>query len=375
MCKQALAFVVVVSAVVQALPARAAGTITGLTLSLPAIKTCVAETVTVNGTGECATFSVNFGDGQKLLVLRPPANPIKFPATFHHTYSKLGTYKVEADGGSTCPGVASETVQVAAGPWITSMFTLGFFFSFDATPGALVILQGENFGNVPGQAWIHLERDGKPANYQLEVTPNDWGDTFAAGIVPSISGVLDQQATFTVVAQCGATSNTVSGSFVAARDVVDLAYVGDPPPTGTHWYRWFQCTMSTGPTGGDMCEDLGNEGWPGECGCCAEFGTGGGGSLGNLAGYHAVGWSFNGHPGHDHFRIDDALRNGWVLLSTSADWITQLGYGGQVSVDPGWTSAPGTSQPELQVNWYVNACGAILYSGHMFITGPLGVPY
>jgi hypothetical protein len=91
-------------------------TITGLTLSLPAIKTCVAETVTVNGTGQCATFSVNFGDGQKLLVLRPPANPIKFPATFHHTYSKLGTYKVEADGGSTCPGVASETVQVAGRP-------------------------------------------------------------------------------------------------------------------------------------------------------------------------------------------------------------------------------------------------------------------
>ena len=56
MCKQALAFVVVVSAVVQALPARADGTITGLTLSLPAIKTCVAETVTVNGTGECASF-------------------------------------------------------------------------------------------------------------------------------------------------------------------------------------------------------------------------------------------------------------------------------------------------------------------------------
>lgn len=55
-------------------------------------------------------------------------------------------------------------MQVAAGPWITSMFTLGFFFSFDATPGALVILQGENFGNVPGQAWIHLERDGKLAD-------------------------------------------------------------------------------------------------------------------------------------------------------------------------------------------------------------------
>lgn len=75
MCKQALAFVVVVSAIVQALPARAAGTISGLTLSLPAIKTCVAETVTVIGTGECASFFVNYGDGQKVLVCRPEAIP------------------------------------------------------------------------------------------------------------------------------------------------------------------------------------------------------------------------------------------------------------------------------------------------------------
>ena len=57
-------------------------------------------------------------------------------------------------------------MQAAPGPWITSMFTLGFFFSFDATPGGLIILQGENFGNVLGQAWIHLERDGKAADYR-----------------------------------------------------------------------------------------------------------------------------------------------------------------------------------------------------------------
>ena len=45
------------------------------------------------------------------------------------------------------------------------MFTLGFFFSFDASPGALVILQGENFGDIPGQAWIHLKDwQGKPAD-------------------------------------------------------------------------------------------------------------------------------------------------------------------------------------------------------------------
>lgn len=188
-----------------------------------------------------------------------------------------------------------------------------------------------------------------------------------------IAGVLDQEASFTVVAQCGATSNAVRGHFTAARDVVDLAYVSDPPPTGTHWYPWFHCTMSTGPTGGDACEDTGSVNFPWECGCCPEFGTEGG--LGSLAGYHAVGWSPNGHPGHDHFSIDDAMRNGWVLLSTSADWTQQLQSGGQVSVDPGWTSAPGESKPELQVNWYVNSCSALFYTGHMFVTGPLGVPY
>ena len=226
---------------------------------------------------------------------------------------------------------------------------------------------------MPGQAWIHLVTyDGKPANYPLEVAPNDWGDTFVAGTIPrNISRVLDQQAGFNVVAQCGAASNTVWGSFIAARDVVDLAYVGDPPPTGTHWYRWFQCTMSAAP-GSNQCENSGSDDWPNECGETGGFGEAG---FGNLAGYHAVAWSPNGHPGHDDFWITDALLNGWVLLSTSADWTTQVNYGGQVSVDPGWTSAPGDSKPALQVNWYVNACSAIFYSGHMFITGPIGVPF
>jgi hypothetical protein len=66
--------------------------------------------------------------------------------------------------------------------------------------GALILLQGENFGNPPGQVWIHLKNyKGMPRDYQLLGTQNSWGDTIAAGIVPSISEVLDQPATFTVV--------------------------------------------------------------------------------------------------------------------------------------------------------------------------------
>jgi hypothetical protein len=128
--------------------------------------------------------------------------------------------------GSTCTGKASKTVQIAAGPspTITSMFTLGFFFSSDATPGALIILQGENFGDLPGQVWIHLkDYQGNASDHLLLDTQKYWHDTFVAGIVPDITGVLDQQATVTVVAQCGAVGNAQTVNFTADRDVADLA--------------------------------------------------------------------------------------------------------------------------------------------------------
>jgi hypothetical protein len=141
--------------------------------------------------------------------------------------------------GSTCTGKASKTVQIAAGPspTVTSMFTLGFFFSSDATPGALIILQGENFGDLPGQVWIHLkDYQGNASDHLLLDTQKYWHDTFVAGIVPDITGVLDQQATVTVVAQCGAVGNAQTVNFTADRDVADLAQHTDllecsiPPP-------------------------------------------------------------------------------------------------------------------------------------------------
>jgi hypothetical protein len=73
--------------------------------------------------------------------------------------------------------------------------------------------------------------------------------------------------------------------------------------------------------------------------------------------------------------MNSPLENGWVLVSTSADWLTKVANGGQVSVNTTETSAPGASQPMLDVSWYINNCGAVLYSGHMIVTGPLGVPY
>jgi hypothetical protein len=94
-----------------------AGKITGLTLNPPDVKTCVVETITVKGTGKCTSETVFFGDGSKLITL---GKPRPFPQTFHHVYSKMGTYQVSAQTytgpGSTCTGKASETLQVGAGP-------------------------------------------------------------------------------------------------------------------------------------------------------------------------------------------------------------------------------------------------------------------
>jgi hypothetical protein len=141
--------------------ALGAGKITGLTLNLRAIKTCAIETITVKGTGSCPSYTVFFGDGNKLITL---GKPTPFPNTYHHAYSKMGTYKVSAEAytgpGSTCSGKASATVQVAAGPTITAMFTLGFFF--------LVGCHAWRADTSKGGEFRRCVRGGGDPSYRLE---------------------------------------------------------------------------------------------------------------------------------------------------------------------------------------------------------------
>lgn len=66
MCKPAFALLAIVSAASQAFPALADGAITGLTLNPLTVKTCAAEAITINGTGQCANLTVDFGDGNKV---------------------------------------------------------------------------------------------------------------------------------------------------------------------------------------------------------------------------------------------------------------------------------------------------------------------
>ena len=340
------------------------GKITGLTLSLPAVQTCFADTITVKGTGQCLNLEVNYGDFSQGIHLSRPGHPIKFPAVYYHAYSKAGTYMVRAqsqqDKWNKCPGAATATVQVV-GPQINSLVPFSA-----VTPGGGLILVGENFGYLTGAILIHLtDYLGHPLDRALQNL--QWGDLFAAGTIPGdISGVLDQQATLTVVAQCGAVSNPWTAHFTAAPDVADLALFYDAPGS-------FSCSMSTGSTDHDACEDQGRRNFPPECGCCANWPSGGG-DLGNFAGYHDSGWGIQGNGGNDQYWLTAPLQHGWVLNSTSTEVTVQVNNGGRVSVDGSLTSDPGTSSPRLGVDWYVNNCGAIFYTGHMIVTGPAGVP-
>ena len=191
--------------------ALAQGTVTSITPNpVPAIA-CQLNTIEINGTGTCGTqgqangFTVELGDSTPTVHL-----PGNFPIKVYHAYKSAGTYTLRAQGATKCTGTVTRKLQVL-GPVITSIFPFSRI-----TPGGAVILLGQNFGNLPGQILIKFQN-------QLIGTPLEniqWGDTFAAGTIPSdITGVTDQQVTLTVFAQCGAASNDLSVHFTATRDM------------------------------------------------------------------------------------------------------------------------------------------------------------
>ena len=334
-------------------PALGAGKITGLTLNLPAVKTCALETIRVTGTGRCSTFTVQLGDSTA-----PVHVPGDFPILVYHAYSKQGTYTPTAQGQGNCSGTASALLQVV-GPSINSMFHLGI------TPGAGVIFQGENFGNLTGFVMMHYTDYGGQA-IDTPLWNIQWGDTFAAGTIPTVSWAVDQPVTFTVVAQCGAVSNAWTANFTATRDFELLQF------------NRITCTSFPGLSASDQCQNVGGTNWPVECGF-STVGTETGPT--GFQGYHASGWGLHGNLGNDQFYA--TLYNGWVLDSVTPpdpilfgggvlDWV-KIGNGSRADVAQ--VIGAGTSNPQVNVEWYVDNCGLIEYFADFSITGPLGVPW
>lgn len=247
--------------------------------------------------------------------------PGNFPILVYHTYAKQGTYTPIAKGQGNCAGTASATLQVV-GPSIT-----GMLLGSQVTPDGWVIVQGENFGNLPGKLLMHYKTfSGQQVDVSL--LSLQWGDTFASGMIPFFGGAVDQPVTFTVEAQCGAQSNAWSANFTAFRDVQLTA-----------WNR-INCSTYPGASVSDECQGWGGRNFPEECGL-ALWGAGPGPNpTDGFEAYHASGWGFSGNSGNDQFSAN--LNNGWVL-----DWVFPLEFdilvgGGSTAkvCQPGWNAEP-----------------------------------
>jgi hypothetical protein len=328
--------------------ALADGTITGVAPDPSPGLACNLNTIRVTGTGACGTFLFKLGDSTPIVHL-----PGNFPILVYHAYSQAGTYSLTAQGQGNCKGVVDVSLQVL-GPTITSMFPFSVI-----KPGGTVIIQGQNFGNLPGQILINI-----PSLHQFGGTPLEniqWGNTFASGTIPAgISGVPDQQVTFTVLAQCGAVSNAWTARFTAARDIARLPF------------DRINCfTFSYGNS--DRCQNLGQSNFPMECGSLPPVEVAPGPT--GFYGFHASGWGFSGESGNDGFWLSPSqtLNNDWVVDSVTSLSGWKIGNGS--SATEAWASQPGATNPGVNVNWYSDNCGAILYTGDIMVTGPVGMPY
>ncbi len=324
--------------------ALAAGTITAVSPNPSPGAACQLNTIKISGTGTCTGVQLDLGDGTNIVNL-----PGSFPLLVYHTYKYPGTYTLKAQGKGNCQGAVTTTLQVL-GPTIASIFPFSVI-----KPGGEVILQGQHFGNLPGQILIVFQNQLIGAN----LTNIQWGDTFAAGTIPQgITGEPDQEVGLYVINSCGAASNHVTAKFTATRDLIALPF------------DQINCGSTVNFDNSNACQRNGNYGTPPECGGIPTFGTEPGPT--GFQGFHFSGWGFSGEGGNDQF-WGPTLKNGWGFDSASP---LAGSYVGTFYQPTYWYQSPvGGQETKVSVNWQCDNCGGIFYYGNIYITGPKGVPY
>lgn len=307
--------------------------------------------------GNCPSIYVSFGDSTSVSLTPPPP----FPVIVFHTYKSAGTFPLEALSvarARRCAPVSKVTTNVSvAGPTVTGIFPLNV-----ATPQHELILEGQHFGSLPGQVLLHLTNyTGTPVDLPLNVI-GQWMDTAVAVNIPPVSGVLKQQATLTVITQCGA-STTWGTEFTPSNDTALIPYD--------------RITCSISPQGfdaSDECQQMGGTNYPPEC-ILAGYGLSLIGLMPAPTGYgayHSSGWG-GGSSGYDQFWPSPSLKNQWVYSHADPGTYVDDEAGGQVT--GAGVNASDPTKPVVGINWNVNACGEVGYAADITITGPLGVPY
>jgi hypothetical protein len=260
-------------------------------------------------------------------------------------------------GQGTCSGKVTASLSVA-GPTVT-----GIFPSNVATPQHDLILEGLHFGSLPGQVLLHLTNyNGQSLDLPLNVI-SQWMDTAVAVNIPFVPGLLKQQATLTLITQCGA-STTWNIEFTPLNDIALILF------------DRITCSTSIGASVSDECQNWGGTRFPPECALALGGGIPTWGLMQNSTGYfgfHASGWG-GGNSGHDEFWPSPPLKNGWVFDSLQNFGWYNLGGGSQESHD-GLVNTSDPTTPRLDVNWHVDACGVVDYGGDIQIIGPADTPY
>jgi hypothetical protein len=214
-------------------------------------------------------------------------------------------------------------------PIITSVFPFSVI-----QPGGGVIIQGQNFQSQAGQFLLLLS----VSNVQLELTNLQWGDTFAAGTIPPITGVPDQPAFLQVVTQDGLISNQWPVQFTATRVVVLLPGTALTP-------------VACGQGGDDFCY-VGQSSDP--------F---------TVAGGHAMSLGLYSASGTDVYNC--SLQNGWVF--DHYQWGTEDGIqNGPFGAAP---DPDGQAEFTLAISWFFDVFGSASYDISLFVVGPVGVPF
>lgn len=215
-------------------------------------------------------------------------------------------------------------------------------------PGGPVVVTGINFSNNPGKirlvgaipaGWL-----GAFPGRVLELEINDWGDTFAYGTIPEVTGVFDQEVTVRVVTSDGLAANAPSKSkFKARQEYLALPGAG---------LRVWSCAPGRYVNDYAYCVGYQDSTY--------------------FFGYHRTDHKIL-NPGDNGIDVLETriLKNGWVF--DSMDLIETEKVDGRVDWVDGFRS--GSDRATVNIRWSTGRQGTIYYLTRLFIKGPAGIPF
>lgn len=197
-------------------------------------------------------------------------------------------------------------------------------------PRGGVILQGTHFMDQPGELLLL----GNFPGGQLSLTDLQWRDTDAAGVIPDVTAVPDQDASLQIITRRGTRSNVLPVKFEANREVALL-------PHSALKVIYFD-----------------EHGW----GSDSDSYTLDASHFGGLG-------DFSSGDGHDVYQC--TLLNGWVF--SHYEWGTRDGVNGGPF---GQSSDPvGSSSFTIDVHWFYDVLGSANYQLKIFVVGPAGIAF